>query len=201
MDSSDVLDASRGWSHLHDLCSGISHPAEKHWESLLTHISRFAEEAAEKDKFGHTPLHLLLRHNPPLAVVDALYEAYKDALCQAEDKTGYLPLHVACLMGCNVDVVRFLIEKYPHALGHRAMRRHRYRPWEKGLRPKELVLKLSKSNPNRQHLLDMINDYEDDVDVDDNRKVRHSRSIWKYDLGWTDRKQRVGLNEDVIDLQ
>ena len=106
MDSPDILDTSRGWSHLHDLCSGISHPADKHWESLLTHIDRFAEEAAEKDKFGHTPLHLLLRHNPPLAVVDALYEAYKDALCQAEDKTGYLPLHVACLMGCNVDVVR-----------------------------------------------------------------------------------------------
>jgi ankyrin repeat protein len=196
MDSPD-----RGWSHLHDLCSGVSHPAEKHWESLLTHIDRFAEEAAEKDMFGHTPLHLLLRHNPPLAVVNALYEAYKDALCQAEDATGYLPLHVACLMGCSVDVVRFLIEKYPHALGCRVMRRHHYRLWERGRLPKDLVLELPKTDPNRQHLLEVIEDFADDVDIDDNRKVRHSRSIWKYDLGWTDRVQRVGLNDDVNDLQ
>jgi ankyrin repeat protein len=200
MDSS-VLSTSRGWSHLHDLCSGISHPSEKHWESLLSHIERFAEEAAEKDEFGHTPLHLLLRHNPPLAVVAALYEAYKDALCQAEDKTGYLPLHVACLMGCNVDVVRFLIEKYPHALGHCAMRRHRYRWWEKRLCPRDLVLKLPKTNPNRQHLVEVIDDFEDDIDVEDNRKVRHSRSIWKYDLGWTDRRQRADIDADVVDSQ
>ena len=102
---------------------------------------------------------------------------------------------------CNVDVVRFLIEKYPHALGHCVMRRHRYRWWEKGLHPRDLVLELPKTNPNRQHLVEVIGDFEDDIDVEDNRKVRHSRSVWKYDLGWTDRRQRTDLDADVVDSQ
>ena len=102
---------------------------------------------------------------------------------------------------CNVDVVRFLIEKYPHALGHCAMRRHRYRWWEKDLHPRDLVLELPKTNPNRQHLVEVIGDFEDDIDVEDNRKVRHSRSIWKYGLGWTDRRQRTDLDADVVDSQ
>ena len=109
MDSTKILDTSQGWSHLHDLCSATSHPLSKHWDDLLLHISRFKEEASEIDRFGHTPLHLVLRHNPPLSVVSALYEAYQDALCLAEAKTGFLPLHVVCSYGCTVDVLRFLI--------------------------------------------------------------------------------------------
>lgn len=58
-------------------------------------------------------------------------------------------------MGCNVDVVRFLIEKYPHALGHFAVRRHRYRWWEKRIFPRDLVFALPKTNPNRQHLVEV----------------------------------------------
>lgn len=194
--STKVLDTSQaGWSHLHDLCSAPSHPLEKHWDDLLTHIDRFREEAATLDRFGHTPLHLVLRHNPPLAVVDALYEAYKDALCIAEKKTGYLPLHVACLVGCNVDVVRFLIEKYPDALSHRAVRRHRYRLWERGEKPRDLVEKLPADNKNKHHLSDVFEDFDDDIDLVDNRKVKHTYSIWKYDLGWTDRKQRLSLED------
>lgn len=195
MDTTKVLDTSQGWSHLHDLCSAPSHPLEKHWDDLLTHLGRFKEEAAAIDMFGHTPMHLVLRHNPPLQVVDALYEAYKEALCMAEKNTGYYPLHVACLVGCDVAVVRYLIEKYPHALRYRAVRRHRYRLWEKGPTPRDLIEKLPADNKNRDHLVDVFDDFDDDIDLYDNRKVKHSMSIWKYELGWTDRKQRVGLEE------
>lgn len=49
----------------------------------------------------------------------------------------------------------------------------------------------------------LIDDFEDDIDVEDNRKVRHSRSIWKHGLGWTDRtrRQRTDLDADVVDSQ
>ena len=64
-----------------------------------------------------------------------------------------------------------------------------------------LAIALPKTNPNRQHLVEVIDDFEDDIDVEDNRKVRHSRSIWKYDLGWTDRRQRADLDAGVVDSQ
>ena len=104
--------------------------------------------------------------------------------------------------GCNVDVVQFLIEKYPHALGQLCH----------ASASLPLVGEGSPSQRSRSRapqdqsqpaacLVEVIGDFEDDIDVEDNRKVRHSRSIWKYDLGWTDRRQRTDLDAGVVDSQ
>lgn len=61
------------------------------------------------------PLHLAMRHNAPLSLVDSLIQAYPKAL-QCRDTYGNLPLHIAILSNCRHSVIKLLILEFPKAL-------------------------------------------------------------------------------------
>ncbi|KAI2499432.1 hypothetical protein MHU86_15077 [Fragilaria crotonensis] len=65
--------------------------------------------------YGSLPLLVALMHKPPLDFVEALIEAYPDALAMKND-VGMLPLRVAIRNAASTDVIMKLIDKYPDAV-------------------------------------------------------------------------------------
>ena len=63
-------------------------------------------------------LHEALKHNPPLAVVEALHRARPDAVYHQEPKHQRMALHVACACALPVQIVRFLHQQYKDATKH-----------------------------------------------------------------------------------
>jgi ankyrin repeat protein len=156
---------------LHDLCLMNSH-SEKHNNHILKHIALHPEEASEECDEGSLPLHYLLRNQPPLHVVEALVDAYPEAVFCSETINHYLPLHVACRHGCDPDVVDFLIQLNPDALNRKTQNAFfcsleqllllcLLHSLLKGSTCTELVEKLPKDHPNREALLELLDKYDD----------------------------------------
>lgn len=74
------------------------------WEMIHQRLEKFPHEAAEKDKFGVTIIHHVVRkysHNDtnmdiPIALFELLMEACPDSLGYCDRMTGCNVLHLAC---------------------------------------------------------------------------------------------------------
>ena len=64
---------------------------------------------------GNLALHEACKYQPPVEAVQALLDAYKDAV-KVPGLYGYLPLHFACSSNASEQVVRLLIEAHPAAV-------------------------------------------------------------------------------------
>lgn len=105
------------WTELHDICAEPYH-TKRHYQEILNRLAtpEGKEEARQDLQDGTLPLHLILKNNPPLYIVEKLVEAYPEAVFEYDLEWKYLPLHVACRFGCSTDVVEYLISQNPEAL-------------------------------------------------------------------------------------
>mmetsp|Transcript_20049 Transcript_20049/g.29490 ORF Transcript_20049/g.29490 Transcript_20049/m.29490 type:complete len:154 (+) Transcript_20049:171-632(+) len=147
-----------GWTELHKICYE-ERPSVEHFGFLLNYLAveEHQDEAKEQDKDGRTPMHLLLRHHPPLNVMTALLDAYPDVVYVQEYLKGYYPVHTACRAGNDVRVVRLLLERNPEALNLRSKRAfcclH-------GFTAMDMVKKLPEDHPDRDPLVILLQEYE-----------------------------------------
>jgi len=61
------------------------------------------------------PLHTAILFRAPITVVQAIYNAYPEAISMADDR-NMLPIHVACRIRVDSVVMQFLIDAFPTAL-------------------------------------------------------------------------------------
>lgn len=76
-----------------------------------TWISR-REHNSEKTRWRLLPIHATCIFRSPLALIEALIEAYPDGP-QMKDDTGMLPIHLACRNGASKGVVMTLLNAFP----------------------------------------------------------------------------------------
>ena len=90
------------------------------WEMIHQRLQKFPHEAAEKDKFGVTILHHVVRkyscsdNNIPIELLELLMEACPDSLGYCDRMTGYNALHLACgSHDCEKmrDVIQMTLDK------------------------------------------------------------------------------------------
>ena len=67
-----------------------------------------------RDKLGNTLLHIVCaRPQTPLSVVQSLVKVCPDLVRVTNPRDGSLPLHVAVASQADIQLVQFLLEKYP----------------------------------------------------------------------------------------
>lgn len=67
------------------------------------------------DSDGNTPLHLCLRHNPTLEMVQQLSGPCKMPILTTGNRSLDKPLHMACRYGASDEVVAWLLIQFPYA--------------------------------------------------------------------------------------
>ncbi|GKY98747.1 hypothetical protein MPSEU_000831000 [Mayamaea pseudoterrestris] len=83
------------------------------WNVLLNHVNR--RGAKHRDQDGLHPLHWACSGSPPLAVVQALLDAYPSA-ARKLDAEGSTPLHFATHYAAPLAVMECLLMAYPKAV-------------------------------------------------------------------------------------
>lgn len=79
-------------------------------------VSRRSGKFSPRSTGGESPLHILVKYQPPLHVVSLLIRMLREltrgaCLPEAEqDRKGRTPLHVACAFGCSIAVVARLVD-------------------------------------------------------------------------------------------
>eukprot|EP00592_Proboscia_alata_P005313 CAMPEP_0194368820 /NCGR_PEP_ID=MMETSP0174-20130528/17049_1 /TAXON_ID=216777 /ORGANISM="Proboscia alata, Strain PI-D3" /LENGTH=542 /DNA_ID=CAMNT_0039145373 /DNA_START=111 /DNA_END=1739 /DNA_ORIENTATION=- len=76
------------------------------------------KELLRRDTHGRVPLSLAIQHNASIEVLFMLLNANRQAT-QIADKHHNVPLHIACMKGCNLTVIRALLEEYPATVHRR----------------------------------------------------------------------------------
>lgn len=95
------------WTTLHDACE------RQDTEAILVRCKTHPQEAVMADEKGSTPLHIACWRNLPLPVIQALIEAFPQAVSH-QDVHGDTPLHVALTNPETcAQVVRALIQACP----------------------------------------------------------------------------------------
>jgi len=92
--SSAINDAARvcGWTDVQELCRD------------------YPLDAAYRDSDGWTALHHACNRRPPASVIQALTQAYPDAVFWPDKTKGMTPLHYACRFKASKEVVQILID-------------------------------------------------------------------------------------------
>ena len=90
------------------------------WDKVImecvTNPAQASEKCPEGYLRGSTPLNMFLYYGkPPLAVVESLYEAHKDAISEV-DSTSDVPLHTAVYKKSSLDVIEYLYSLWPEAI-------------------------------------------------------------------------------------
>lgn len=97
---------------------------KKKWKDAMCQIQSNPEEAAtwifRREKGGKirwrlTSLHAAIIYNGPLDVIEAIIDAYPDAL-EKKDDEGMLPVHLAFRNNMPNDVIYLLLDRYPEGL-------------------------------------------------------------------------------------
>lgn len=86
------------------------HIIDRNYGFVVERVRTHPEEARSSNKHGITPLHWLAFDNAPLHVVQAVYEAFPDAL-HAVNRHGNTPLDVA-IQCSSEEVIDFLRAPY-----------------------------------------------------------------------------------------
>jgi ankyrin repeat protein len=97
----------------------------KDWDAALHRVSMAPEEAktwvsrrehdSHKTRWRLLPLHAVCIFRAPLALMEALIEAYPEGP-QMKDDQGMLPVHLACRNGASKGVVLTLLRGFPESL-------------------------------------------------------------------------------------
>jgi ankyrin repeat protein len=97
----------------------------KDWDAALNRASMAPEEAktwvsrrehdSQKTRWRLLPLHAVCIFRAPLALMEALIEAYPEGP-QMKDDQGMLPIHLACRNGASKGVVLTLLRGFPESL-------------------------------------------------------------------------------------
>jgi hypothetical protein len=92
---------------------------DEQWNDLLEYIQSTPTAAKCRNQVSNSahfnlPLHEVCRRQPPVRVVNALLDAYDEAVV-VPGQYGFLPLHVACGSGASGEVVTRLLEAFPAA--------------------------------------------------------------------------------------
>lgn len=109
------LDSVKGW--LISTSRGETDPAASDSEILDRGSESTDEEESETKKSPEstTALHIIMKHRPPVAVVDLLCRKLQALMGiqipeDCVDKNGMNPLHLAVAHGCDTEVVRRLMK-------------------------------------------------------------------------------------------
>jgi ankyrin repeat protein len=97
----------------------------KDWDAALHRVTMAPEEAktwvsrrehdSEKTRWRLLPLHAVCIFRAPLALMEAIIEAYPEGP-QMKDDQGMLPIHLACRNGASKGVVLTLLRGFPESL-------------------------------------------------------------------------------------
>jgi ankyrin repeat protein len=97
----------------------------KDWDAALHRVSMAPEEAktwvsrrehdSDKTRWRLLPLHAVCIFRAPLALMEAIIEAYTEGP-QMKDDQGMLPIHLACRNGASKGVVLTLLRGFPESL-------------------------------------------------------------------------------------
>mmetsp|Transcript_15807 Transcript_15807/g.24596 ORF Transcript_15807/g.24596 Transcript_15807/m.24596 type:complete len:626 (-) Transcript_15807:138-2015(-) len=79
-----------------------------------TWVSR-KEQSSNKTRWRLLPIHATCIFRSPLALIEALIQAYPDGP-QMKDDQGMLPIHLACRNGASKGVVMMLLNAFPEAI-------------------------------------------------------------------------------------
>lgn len=112
-------------SKLRDLCYRAASDDEDLRLAGLKDIEQWIEEnkynqghlrksANYQDYFRDTPIHYVVRANPPTELVERLLQLAPDT-AKVQDNGGNLPLHYACMYRASSDVIKIIFESYPKA--------------------------------------------------------------------------------------
>ena len=78
-------------------------------------LKAWPEVAKEKDGDQRTPLHVALRRNCSVEVIDLILKAWPE-VAKEKDHEGITPLHVALEKKCSVEAIDLLLKAWPEAV-------------------------------------------------------------------------------------
>lgn len=110
---------------LYNICREACCSDENVKEARLKEVKQWLEENKQdlkvldeaayfKDENGATPLHYLVRANPPSDLVQQILQVVPDT-AKAQSVCGWLPLHVALFIKTSPDLVKLLLKAYPES--------------------------------------------------------------------------------------
>ena len=118
----------------------------KNWDNALTRLESHPDEAktwvyrkeykSESLRWKLLPLHSTCIFRAPLALIEALVDAYPEA-AEKKDDQGMLPIHLACRNGASKAVVLTLLNAFPKSYSEKD---------RKGRNPLDLVEASSSQN-------------------------------------------------------
>ena len=93
----------------------ISVKTNINWETILTRLQNYPNEACEKDKFGVTALHNVIRkerqqhlsnrtNKIPMEIFELLIKECPQSVEYSDSMTGRNALHIACSGQCSDDM-------------------------------------------------------------------------------------------------
>lgn len=94
---------------------------QRDWKTLMyrcqahPHLSYVKFSRNSPMSKGNLVMHEICKHNPPIDVVETLYDA-NDSAVMIRGYGGYLPMHHACASGASDEVIQYLFSKYPDSL-------------------------------------------------------------------------------------
>jgi len=93
---------------------------QQSWDDVLFNVEIHPNHASRWETVGFDgkhetrllPLHLALKLNAPVIVIEKLLDAYPEAAQMCDAYFQRLPLHIACIAGCPAEVVRLLVTAF-----------------------------------------------------------------------------------------
>jgi hypothetical protein len=84
------------------------------WERVIQHAREHPQDAAYSDGHYHeSVLYLACQHNPPVAAIRAILQAYPEAALQVSRAHHDLPLHIAARYQLSAEILEELLKDFP----------------------------------------------------------------------------------------
>mmetsp|Transcript_437 Transcript_437/g.1210 ORF Transcript_437/g.1210 Transcript_437/m.1210 type:complete len:394 (+) Transcript_437:150-1331(+) len=108
---------------LHELLNHFGDASQIDWDTVGNVVSQFPDTCHKVYEFAWyqnqtrvlSPLAVLCCLSPPLNLVKLVYDHNPGAICLAEPTTTAIPLDYACSYEAPLEVVKFLVGRYPAA--------------------------------------------------------------------------------------
>jgi len=157
LDDEPEVDYDKGVTYLYKQIE------DKNWEKVISRIDSHPQEARawifrlergkpNKIRWRLLPIHASCIFRSPLAVLEALLNAYADG-AQMKDDQDMLPIHLACRNGASKGVVLTLLYAFPESLGVRD---------RKGRTPMDFVN--SSNSQNREVVMQALKKYQQEAE-------------------------------------
>ena len=86
------------------------------FESIRNFVGVYPQSVREENNVGRTSLHVAAEYTAhsqiPFEVLQFLVEKWPEGL-KVADKRGEVPLHRACYSGASLEMIQYLVERYP----------------------------------------------------------------------------------------